>query len=100
MWSEKNYTAVISLSKIWIDISVTDPKIQIENYFEVRRDRGRLCCFVKTNLASIEIVLGLHIYYKRKFYILDRNPEENNLLLLLNSVRIFCQQGTKIFKLF
>ena len=47
--------AVICLSETWLDSSVSDAEIHIDNYSVVRRDRDRhgggVCCYIRNNIA-------------------------------------------------
>jgi hypothetical protein len=53
--ANKSKASVIAISETWIDNSVTDSEISIENYCVLRQDRNRsgggVCVYVRSNLA-------------------------------------------------
>ena len=53
--AKKSWAAVISVTESWLDSSVTDSEVAIENYCVVRRDKNRsgggVCMYIRCDLA-------------------------------------------------
>lgn len=109
----KSKAAIISISETWLDDSVTDAEINIENYSVVRLDRSRIgggvCMFIRNDLAfsllqdlKIEDMEAIWIEIllpKTKPIIVGtcyRPPKQNDFLDLferaLNKLRPDCEQ--------
>ena len=108
----KTKAAVISISETWLDDSVTDAEIWIENYSIVRKDRtrngGGVCSYIRDDISftlvqdisvnELESVWIELLLPKSKPIIVGtcyRPPKQNNFLelfdLILNKIRPECE---------
>ena len=110
----KSKAAVISLSETWLDSSVTDSEIYIDNYSVVRNDRDRhgggVCCYVRNDIAftarpdlnimNDEISFLLNFFYQRlNPLLLVLCIGHQNSLILLIILKVFYQTLDQIVKL-